>query len=300
MKDITFKKITIEDKESIEFYLNNYSTFCLSAFSFPGLVAWETVYHYQWAVLQNTLLIKLVTHDDNKEHFLQPIGEFPSDLQKKIIQYAQSLDYRLAIYGASNTFISKHAEFVSHFEQTEHRDMDDYIYLTEDLALLKGKKYQAKRNLLHQFETSYDWSSEAITPANIPACFEVLTSIYHQNNLDKNSFLAHELNVLTFVLKHFPQFKEKGVLIRIDGRPVAFSIFAHLNASTCVVHFEKAMREYKGLYQLINRETAKIILADGYKYINREEDLGLEGLRKAKLSYHPLELCPAHVLLFIK
>ena len=84
----------------------------------------------------------------------------------------------------------------------------------------------------------------------------------------------------------------------MDGKPVAFSLYEHLNPSTCVVHFEKAMREYKGLYQLVNRETAKKIYSKGCKHINREEDLGIEGLRKAKLSYHPLELCPAHALVF--
>jgi hypothetical protein len=107
------------------------------------------------------------------------------------------------------------------------------------------------------------------------------------------------LEALDFILNHFSQFKEEGILIRVDGKPVAFSIYEPLNPSTCVVHFEKAMREYKGLYQLVNRETAKQIMSKGCKNINREEDLGIEGLRKAKLSYYPLELCPAHALVFV-
>ena len=300
MKDIIFKKVTIEDKEAIELFLFKYSSFCLSAFTFSSLVAWERVYFYQWSIVNDTLLLKFITIEDGKEQLMQPVGEFPKSLQDKIIQYAQTLDYRLTIYGISNTFVSQHPEFVAHFERTEHRDMDNYIYSAEDLALLKGKEYQPKRNLINQFETNNNWIAEPISEANITDCFDVINKICSQSEVDPNSYLAHELKALEFVLKHFSQFKEEGVLIRVDGKPVAFSIYEHLNPSTCVVHFEKAMREYKGLYQLVNRETAKKIYSKGCKNINREEDLGIEGLRKAKLSYHPLELCPAHALVFKK
>ncbi len=300
MKDIVFKKVTIEDKEAIEVFLFKYSSFCLSAFTFSSLVAWERVYYYQWAIVNDTLLLKLTTIEDQKEHLMQPIGEFPKSLQDKIIQYAQTLDYRLTIYGVSNTFICQHPEFVAHFERTEHRDMDNYIYSAEDLALLKGKEYQPKRNLINQFETNNNWIAEPISEANITDCFAVINKICSQSEVDPNSYLAHELKALEFVLKNFSKFKEEGVLIRVDGKPVAFSIYEHLNPSTCVVHFEKALREYKGLYQVVNRETAKKILEKGCKHINREEDLGIEGLRKAKLSYHPLELCPAHALVYKK
>jgi hypothetical protein len=81
-------------------------------------------------------------------------------------------------------------------------------------------------------------------------------------------------------------------MIRVGGEPVAFSIFERQNLDTAVVHFEKALREFKGLYQMINRETARAIAAAGYHLINREEDLNRPGLRQAKLSYFPLEIYP--------
>jgi hypothetical protein len=87
-----FKSISLEDKEAIEFYLLKYSSFCLSAFTFSSLVSWATVYHYQWTILDDTLLIQLMTTDDNKEQLMQPIGEFPETLQNRIIQYARTLD----------------------------------------------------------------------------------------------------------------------------------------------------------------------------------------------------------------
>jgi hypothetical protein len=294
-----FKQIEIADKQAIEFYLLKYSSFCLSAFTFSSLVSWERVYHYQWTILNETLLIKFVTIDDGKEQLMQPVGEFPESLQDKILHYANELNYKLTIYGVSNGFISHHPEFVAHFERIEHRDMDNYIYSAENLATLKGGNYQPKRNLINQFEANNNWTSELISEQNIQDCFEVINRMYKNNEPDSTSYLAHELEALDFILNHFSQFKEEGILIRVDGKPVAFSIYEHLNPSTCVVHFEKAIREYKGLYQLVNRETAKQIMSKGCKNINREEDLGIEGLRKAKLSYYPLELCPAHALVFV-
>jgi len=298
LTDLKFKDISIEDRQEIESFLLKYSSFCLSAFTFSSLIAWSSVYHYQWAVSLNTLLIKFLHLEDNNEHFMQPVGEFPEALQDAAIKLAETLSYRLTIFGVSNTFLGQYPVFTSHFERIENRDMDNYIYSALDLADLKGEKYQPKRNLLNQFEAQNKWTSEPVTSLNIPACFEVIHAIYIPDALDEKSYLAKELKALAFVLNHFSQFNQEGILIRIDGKPVAFSIYEHLNNSTCVVHFEKAIRTYKGLYQLINRETAKKIKSKGCEFINREEDLGLEGLRKAKLSYYPLELCPAHALVF--
>jgi len=300
MKDILFKNVLIEDKESIEFYLSKYPSFCLSIFTFSSLVTWGMFYHYQWAVSGDTLLLKFIDPEDQRDHLIQPIGEFPSCLQDKIIEYARSLDYKLKIYGVSEAFINERPKFVSLFEQAEHRDLDNYIYLAEDLVSLSGRKYQPKRNLLSQFEKNNVWTSEPISIENVPACFEIINKIYDKKESDENSFLSKELETLDFVLNNFLKLKEEGILIRIDGKPAAFSIYEQLNSSMCVVHHEKAMREYKGLYQLVNRETAKKILQNGYKYINREEDLGIEGLRKAKLSYYPTKLCPANILVFKK
>lgn len=300
MKDIEFKKVTFEDKEIIEFYLHKYSSVCLSAFTFSTLISWKDLYFYQWTISDDTLLIKFVTTEDNKEQIFQPIGDFPITLQNKIVQYAHSLNYKMKIYGVSEIFVSKYPEFVSHFEIGKQRDMDNYVYLAEDLALLNGRDYQPKRNLIKQFETNNNWTSEPISISNVPACFEVINNIYDRDEIDKDNYLEYELKALEFVLKNYIQLRQRGILIRVDNKPVALSVYEQLNPTTCVTNFEKAIREYKGLYQLINRETAKSIFSEGYKYINRGEDLGIEGLRKAKLSYHPIKFCTSGILIFKK
>lgn len=300
MKNIAFKQIALEDKETVEFYLNKDSSISLGAFTFCSLVSWEKLYHYQWAVADDTLLFKFTTVDDVQEHLLKPFGEFPLPLQAKIISYAQSLNYQLTIFGVSDEFIDKNTEFAAHFNLTKIREFDNYLYLTEHLALLKGGGYQSKRNLINQFETNNHWTVEQISADNIPDCHTILNEIYSEDDFKKDFYLRYEVTVLEFVLLHFAQLRQEGILIRVDGRPVAFSIYEKLNSSTYVVHFEKAMKEYKGLYQLVNRETARNIMTKGFTYINREEDLGIEGLRKSKLSYHPVDLIPSNALVFVK
>lgn len=300
MKDIAFKQITIEDKEAIEFYLNKDTSIYLGAFTFCSLVSWERLYHYRWALADNTLLIKFTTADHGEEHLLKPFGEFPLSLQEIIIRHAQSLNYKLTIFGASDEFITDHAAFAAHFELENIREFDNYLYLTENLALLNGRDLQSKRNLINQFEKNNNWTGEPISAGNIPDCHDILTAIYTEDDLITDFYLGYEVKALDFVLEHLARLGMEGLLIRAEDRPVAFSIYERLNASTYVVHFEKALKEYKGLYQLVNRETAKNILAKGFRYINREEDLGIEGLRKSKLSYHPVELSPSHALVFKK
>ncbi len=300
MKEIQFKSISPEDKEIIESFLLKYPSLCTVSTSFTGMISWEVVYHSQWAIIDDTLLFKLINVTDKREHFMQPIGKFPKVLQKKLLDYAQNLSYKLKIFGISKEFIVRFSDFISNFELRQLRELDHYIYAAEDIAHLKGRNYQAKRNLINQFETNYQWTSEPITSENIQDCIDLVKIIYPPEALDTHSFLPYELKALDYVLQNFQLLNEEGILIRVDGKVVAFSIFEPINPSTSIVHFEKAIKEYKGLYQLINRETSLKILSKGCSFINREEDMGIEGLRKAKLSYHPIELYPAKALAYIK
>ena len=95
-------------------------------------------------------------------------------------------------------------------------------------------------------------------------------------------------------------FDQQGLLITVNDRPVAFSIYEAISPTTVAVHFERALRSYKGLFQVVNWETAKVVAAQGFEFINREEDLGDEGLRDAKMSYHPIEIIPAYELTYRK
>ena len=110
------------------------------------------------------------------------------------------------------------------------------------------------------------------------------------------AMLKRELAALECTLRHFDDFGQQGLLVTVNSRPVAFSIYEAISPTTVAIHFERALRSYKGLYQVINCETAKVILRQGFEHINREEDLGDVGLRDAKMSYHPIEIVPAYEL----
>ena len=210
MRDIKFKKISLEDKEIIDLYINKYYPSCLSAFTFSSLISWVDFYNYEWAISDETLLIKFTDSEDKKEYLFQPIGEFPLSLQEEIIRYAEGLDYKIKIHGVSEEFISKYPEFSSHFKIESRRDMDNYIYSADDLAELKGGNYQPKRNLIKQFESNYNWTSELISLDNISACFEVISGAHKQNEISKDTSLDSELAALEFVLKNFAQLGSRG------------------------------------------------------------------------------------------
>jgi hypothetical protein len=159
---------------------------------------------------------------------------------------------------------------------------------------LPGGRYAKKRNLIAQFLALYPhWEAQPLDIHCGQQCRDVLLTIAHGDGIAADDpSLQAELQALDFAMAHFEALEQSGLLIRVDGRPVAFSIFERQNIDTAVVHFEKARRAFKGLYQMINRETACTIVAAGYHLVNREEDLDQPGLRQAKLSYFPLDIYP--------
>lgn len=166
------------------------------------------------------------------------------------------------------------------------RDDFDYVYLTEDLASLKGKKYHGKRNHIARFMDDDDWSYESLNSNNIKECrgLEKEWVIIRENKWEEG--VAEETIALQEAFDHYEEFGLVGGLIRKAGKVVAFTIGEPMNDQMMVVHFEKAYPDLQGAYPMINQQ---FILHEcqKYKYVNREEDVGDPGLRKAKLSYYP-------------
>lgn len=172
------------------------------------------------------------------------------------------------------------------FAYQEDRNAADYIYHSEDLIRLAGKKYHGKRNHISKFKRLYSWNYEELGKENMEECMALAREWCVQYGCSEENGLDKEACALRETFEHFDQLGFVGGMIRVEGKPVAFTIGEEINEEAFVVHFEKALSDYTGSYTIINREFAAYSLS-GYRYINREEDLGLEGLRKAKLSYHP-------------
>lgn len=273
----------------------------LAGYTFASLISWKLIFKYEWALFNDkTMIISVLIPGQNERHLLQPVGPFTKECQEMVLGEMVKSDYQIKIYGVSNRFMARNPEFTSHFEIRNDPGLANYIYRAEDLALLPGRKFAKKRNLISQADNSYNWVSEKITNNCLPECINLLEQIAPDDQIELDQSLINERLVLDYTLHHFSELNQKGQVIKVNNKPVAFSIYEELNPNTAVVHFEKADRNYKGLYQLINRETSKAIFESGYEFINREEDINLPGLRKAKQSYHPVELRPAYQLVLKK
>ena len=175
------------------------------------------------------------------------------------------------------------------FRFEEDRDFFDYIYEREALSALPGKKYHGKRNHIAAFERAGDWQYEPITADNLAECVE-MDRLWKEKNIDKNPMeLERENDALQRAFRYYEPLGLVGALLRQGGRVVAFTIGEAMGTHMFCTHFEKAFSDVRGAYPMINREfAARTITA--YPLVNREEDAGDEGLRKAKLSYHPFKL----------
>jgi uncharacterized protein len=291
-----FSPLELEDGGILRGFLKRYPQ-TLTGYTFASLAAWKPFFRYSWAFAEpETLLISCTLDHDPNTHLLQPIGLLSSTTAQSILKSAAALSYPLRIIGVSNHFLNEYPDFSGSFTAWEDRAVSNYLYDASALAKLAGRKYAKKRNLLSQAAGLYRWSSQPLTSELMDSCFLVLQSIIEEEQPRVEGMLKRELAALEYSLRHFDDFQQQGLLISVDGRPVAFSIYEAINSTTVAVHFERALRSYKGLYQVINCETAKVVEAQGFQFINREEDLGDPGLRDAKMSYHPIEVIPAYEL----
>ena len=170
------------------------------------------------------------------------------------------------------------------------RDYADYLYLRRDLASLAGRRLQPKRNHINQFLRRYpQYEYLTVTPAHIGECLRLEDEWYQANPAHWHEGAEAERAAVCYALRHWEVLGLTGGLLRVEGRTVAFTFGMPINGDTFGVHAEKADARVEGAYAMINREFARRI-PERFTYVNREEDLGIAGLRQAKLSYHPVKL----------
>jgi hypothetical protein len=296
--DLEFSDLKLDDGRFLSDYLRRHPQ-PLTGYTFSTLAAWHPYFRYQWLLAEpDALLISCVLDPDPHPHLLQPVGTLTPLTAERILAAAAGLDYPLKIVGVSGRFLEDNFVFSQSFMVQEDRAVSNYLYSASALANLSGRKYSKKRNLLAQASGLYKWSVQEIAGKQIASCFDVLEAILSEENPRMEGMLKRELAALEYTLRHFDDFGQRGVLISVESRPVAFSIYEEINPGTMAVHFERALRSYKGLFQVINWETAKIAVSQGFEFINREEDLGDTGLRDAKMSYHPIEIIPAYEMVY--
>lgn len=288
---IPFHEIELNDRTWMEPLLRAEYLDC-EEFSFTFCYLWRKAYHYQVARMNDYLLLIAYPQFPERTSYLFPAGT--GDLKPVIEALRSDADQRhipLRFHTLTATQRAKlEALYPDQFAYTEMRDYADYIYTAESLRTLTGKKLHGKRNHINRFMETYpNWRYEPITPANIDECRAMSKQWCLNSDCDQNDDLKKEACALEQAFTHFQALGFSGGALRAGGEIVAFSIGDPLNADTFMVHFEKAFSEVPGAYPMINQQFV-IANCESYAYVNRQDDMGAEGLRKAKLSYHPFRI----------
>lgn len=277
-----FKNITPSDRDIIYPYLMDNKFQCCE-FSFNNLVIWGDSYQIKWMIYKKRLILYLGVFG----YAYMPLGEpFTAEELKAISDSILSQGGSGSLINFAKEYISEIINVEEYFTVESNMDSADYLYSTEKLFNLSGKKLSKKRNLIRQFEKIYpDYKSEMLTKKLMEDCVR-LTEMF---KVGTSSSLDAEKIAFSNAERHFDDLKCEGIVLSVNDQVVAFSFFSQVNRDTYCINFEKSLYEFKGASQMINFKTAEYLL-DKCKYINREQDLGIPGLRKAKLSYSPEEL----------
>lgn len=293
---LEFRDIDIKDKPRINAALE-YSQFMGCEYNFSNNMAWRRLGDSQISFYKDFYICCAFRSDDGIPRFFLPSGKGDyREVFGEMKKYSYSLGKPLKVMGITDTSLEMLNELFPDSFTVDTDDGDwDYIYNSSDLIELAGRKYHGKRNHLARFnELGAVYSP--LTEKDFDDCITFSTAEYNSKAEADHSFIAEQFAINTYFY-YFDELQLKGGIIRIDGKVAAFTIGDKLNNNTFCVHIEKADTRYSGIYAGINNCFAKDA-AVGYKYINREEDLGIEGLRKAKQSYHPAFLLKKYTVTF--
>ena len=292
---LEFKKPEITDKQWVNDCLVHANSMNCE-YTFGNLFIWSSAYSTEICRYKDFLFCRWGKDDDI--NYSLPLGEGDfTDAVSAIIDYAKSNGETPVIYGITEGYLGLMQEaFTGKFTYKYDDGNNDYIYSTEKMASLSGKKYHGKRNHITNFKKNNpDWSFEKISKDNIDECL-ALHSKWIENKDPDDEDYSLEFEAVKKAFEYFDELDMVGGLIRVNGEVIAYTLGEpQMNGHCFVSHFEKAPADMIGAYPIINQEFTKNCLMQ-YEYVNREEDLGIEGLRKAKQSYHPeiwLEKCTA-------
>ena len=281
-----FKRPELEDKEIITAYFDRSPSRSCER-TFVNVYLWSRHYRVQYAVIEDALVFK---SRDHGIAFSYPAGE-KENIRKAVdylTGYCKDLGCPLVFYNVTPEMFAQLEEwYPGRFTVEYNRDYADYVYEREKLATLAGKKLHGKRNHINKFKTLYpDWTYEALSDDNVEDCFQMALEWRNENGCEDDPEKNAEMCVTLNSLRLYKELGLKGGVLKAQGRIVAFTVGEPLCDDTFVVHIEKAFPDVEGAYPMINQQFVQHECMN-YKYVNREEDTGAEGLRKAKLSYRP-------------
>jgi hypothetical protein len=281
-----FKTLELSDRRIISELLHSYHPLT-SELTFTNLFIWRDYFGWEWSIMEERLIC--IGKDERGGAFaLPPIGP-PSraGVTRAVLSHLERerSAQRPAVERADRRLVEELAAS-GDFVIEEAREHFDYVYASADLVTLAGRKYHSKRNFINHFRMEYDFIYEPIEPSHISACLDLSDRWCRARRCEDDQGLMGEWGAVREALENFRELELLGGAIVIDDKVQAFTLGEALNEDTAVIHVEKADPDIRGLYAVINQQFCEHALA-GFSYINREQDLGDEGLRKAKESYFP-------------
>ena len=280
-----FRDLRLEDCEAFRSWMRSFRVE-ISDLTFTNLFLWRGGRPVRIARYEGFLVILRLDHQETPRLFA-PVGE--GNLGKGVNAL---LEFFAAEFPASPPVIQRVPEPMAlelekaGFRVEEDRDNFDYVYRVSDLARLGGRKYDGKRNQIRRCLEAKPCRYEAITGGNLEDCLRLQEEWCNIRQCDIHPALVAEFRAIREAFEEFHSLDLFGGAVRIGGKIQAFAVGERVDAQTAVVHFEKANPKINGLYQVINQWFCQNALGE-YDWVNREQDLGIEGLRQAKLSYHP-------------
>ncbi|MFA7636168.1 MAG: phosphatidylglycerol lysyltransferase domain-containing protein [Monoglobales bacterium] len=276
------KEITIKEKDLFDSFFGQYKKISQEV-CFSNLFIWKAGYNMKYDVVDGFLVI-FAGYDAVGEYFHMPIGN--GDKQKVLLKLDEYMMGKYGGYSIRKLLTEEASELdkfmPGKFEFEKNREFFDYIYNVSDLVSLRGKKYHSKKNHLNTFINTYDYKYNIISEDNIEKCAYYARQWILERNPDS---YMEEYTASKVLFENFFELGLKGAFLTVNDEIVAITVGEN-NFGTVIIHFEKADPKVKGVYAAINQMFLQNEFSDA-KYVNREEDLGIEGLRKAKLSYKP-------------
>lgn len=290
---LDFRRADFSDFEGIKAIVHSFDELSCEL-SEINLLLWQNIYSFEFCIYDNMLFTKNCV--DGVITFGIP---FSRDIEKAINilrRYCTENNLTLKFFAVQGERLRLFKEkFGNGFNYQPVRDSFEYIYDRQALAQLVGKKYHSKRNHISGFMKKYNWKYERLSEQNVDDVKLMLSKWYEDNGEKQNENMRAEQIGLFNILDNKLYNKYIGGILKVDDRVVAFTLGCKINDNVFDVNIEKALSEFEGAYAMINNIFVSAEL-DGFKYVNREEDMGIEGLRKAKLSYRPIILLEKYVV----
>lgn len=256
-----------------------------SELTFTNLFMWRHYYGPHWAIVEDCLL--LICLQTGQPPFGLPIvgpGSKPEALSWLMQRFAVS-GCTPSLKRLSGEHLARYVDGSLYLTQPEP-GQSDYVYLTADLIGLSGRKFHQKKNHVNQFMKMYSFEWHQLNAGHIEEIMDMQEGWCSLKNCSEDPGLLNEDLAISEALSNFGRLDYHGLVVKVNGKVEAFTFGERLNHDTAVVHIEKANPEINGLYAVVNQLFCREVLS-GFKFVNREQDLGLEGLRRAKESYHP-------------